>query len=86
MRRLCGEEVAQFLEEELPFSGEQEAVINWSEADEAAEREIAAYHRLHPELWRKYPGQHVAIHDDHLVDHDADSFALSRRISRRYLD
>jgi len=53
--------VAQFLEEELPAEGEEERVIHWSEADESVDREIAAYHRLHPDLWRKYPGQQVAI-------------------------
>ena len=71
-RQDIGETVAQFLEEELPAEGEEETVINWSEADESVDQEIAAYRRLHPDLWRKYPGQHVAIQNGRLVDQDAD--------------
>ncbi|MBE2287959.1 MAG: hypothetical protein IAE95_00295, partial [Chitinophagaceae bacterium] len=44
-RQDIGETVAQFLEEELPAEGEGETVINWSEADESVDQEIAAYHR-----------------------------------------
>ena len=83
-RQDIGETVAQFLEEELPAEGEGETVINWSEADESVDQEIAAYHRLQPVLWRKYQGQHVAIQNGRLVDHDADGLALSRRIYSRY--
>ena len=85
-RQDIGETVAQFLEEELPAEGEEETVINWAEADESVDQEIAAYHRLHPDLWRKYPGQHVAIQNGRLVDHDADGLALSRRVCSRYPD
>lgn len=85
-RQDLAETVAQFLAEELPGEGEEEAVISWSEADESVDREIAAYHRLHAELWRKYPGQHVAIQNERLVDHDTDDLALSRRIYSRYPD
>jgi hypothetical protein len=81
-----GATVAQFLEEELPTDGEEAMVIDWSEADESVDQEIAVYQRLHPELWRKYPGQHVAIQNGQLVDHDADGLALSRRIYSRYPD
>ncbi len=84
-RQGIGETVVRFLEEELPDDGEEE-IINWSEADETAEREIAAYHRLHSELWQKYPGQHVAIQNGRMVDHDADGLALSRRIYSRFPD
>ncbi|MBU6352275.1 MAG: hypothetical protein KGS73_19250 [Chloroflexi bacterium] len=85
-RQDIGETVARFLEEELPIEGEEEGVTDWSEADEAVDQEIAAYHRLHSDLWRKYPGQHVAIHNGRLVDHDADGLALSHRIYSRYPD
>lgn len=83
-RQEVGETVAQFLEEALLAEDGEEAVINWSEADESVDQEIAAYHRLHPDLWRKYPGQHVAIQNGRLVDHDADGLSLSRRIYSRY--
>ena len=84
-RQGIGETVVRFLEEELPNDGKEE-IINWSEADETVEEEIAAYHRLHSELWRKYPGQHVAIQNGRLVDHDTDGLALSRRIYSRFPD
>ena len=84
-RQGIGEAVVRFLEEDLPDDGEEE-IINWSEADETVEREIAAYNRLHSELWRKYPGQQVAIQNGRLVDHDVDGLALSRRIYSRFPD
>ncbi len=77
--------VVRFLEEELPVESEV-GIINWSEADETVDQEIAAYHRLHSELWRKYPGQHVAIQNGRMVDHDADGLALSHRIYSRFPD
>ena len=85
-RQDVGETVARFLEEELPVEGEEEEIVNWSEADKTVEREIEAYHRLHPDLWRQYPGQQVAIQNGRLVDHDIDGLALSRRIYSRYPD
>jgi len=85
-REDVGEAIARFLEEELPVEDGREEVINWSEADETVDKEIEAYHRLHPDLWRKYPGQHVAIQNGRLVDHDADGLTLSRRIYSQYPD
>jgi hypothetical protein len=54
------------------------------EPDEAVEREEAAYQRLHPMLWQKYPNEHVAIYGGKLVDHDVDGIALSLRIYQRF--
>lgn len=59
---------------------------DFSEPDEALEREKAAYIAMHPMLREKYPGQHVAIHNEELVDHDTDLDALWERIDARYPD
>lgn len=47
-------------------------------------QEKAAYHALHGWLWQNYPGEHVAIYQGQLVDHDPDGMALSRRIYQRF--
>ncbi len=54
----------------------------WSDAEIEAER--AAFLRLHPDLWEKYPEQYVAILGGKVVDHDADKVALFKRIDARY--
>ncbi len=46
--------------------------------------EIAAFVRLHPELWKTKPGEWVAIHNGKLVDADPDRIALYRRVRERY--
>lgn len=47
-------------------------------------REEIAYRELHPTLYPKYEGQHVAIVEGQLVDYDADSVALYKRIRQKY--
>lgn len=46
--------------------------------------EIAAFVKIHPQLWKTRPGQWVAIHNSHLVDADPDRVALYRRVRERY--
>lgn len=53
---------------------------NRSEMNENA----AAYRSLHAQLVRHYLGQHVAIHDGQLVDHDPDPVALLQRVRAYY--
>ncbi len=53
---------------------------------EAMAREEEAYQALHPELLKKYAGQHVAIYQGQLVDHDADAETLYLRVRRAYPD
>jgi hypothetical protein len=73
--------IAEVLDEALPPGGSVERV----DEDEAAIiREMQAYVTLHPGLRESYLGQHVAILDGHLVDHDIDPEALYRRIVSRY--
>jgi len=49
-------------------------------------REMEAYITLHPALKAAYMGQHVAILDGQLIDHDSDPAALYERIAARYPD
>lgn len=53
-------------------------------ADEAVERERAAFIALHPLLLATYPGEEVAIYGGQVVDHDKDGVALSSRIYQRF--
>jgi hypothetical protein len=39
---------------------------------------------MHPVLKQNYAGQHVAIHEGQLVDHDEDAMALVQRVSERF--
>ncbi len=48
------------------------------------DKEIAAYEAMHTELRQKHLGQWVAIHDQKLVDHDADGSALYQRIRAKH--
>jgi hypothetical protein len=54
--------------------------------DTAVAREEAAFHRLHPELWLKYPGEYVAIYNEEMVDHDPDQVALYLRVKAHHPD
>lgn len=47
---------------------------------------VAAYRSLHVQLVKRYLGQHVAIHDGQLVDHDPDPVALLQRVRRQHPD
>lgn len=74
--------IAELLDEALPSA---EEVITATEAEEAAiTREMEAYVALHPSLKADYLGQHIAILDGQLIDHDADPAALYQRIVARY--
>lgn len=49
-------------------------------------REMEAYQVLHPELWEKYPHQHVAIFQGELIDRDIDFDELWDRVEDTYPD
>lgn len=56
-------------------------------ADEAKmDLEDAAYEAMQPELFEKYAGQYVAIHERKLVDVDSDPMALYLRLDERFPD
>lgn len=63
-----------------------EAVASYLESrqNEKLDREIAAFVRLQPTLHRMLPDVWVAIHDEQVVDHDADRRLLYRRIRAAY--
>lgn len=46
--------------------------------------EVEAYHRLHPELLARYPGQYVAIYHGQLIDRDEDPAALIERTEAKW--
>lgn len=52
--------------------------------DAAMRREEAAFHRLHPSLYKKHAGEYVAIHNEQLIDSDSDQVALYRRTRQQY--
>lgn len=54
------------------------------EEQEKMQQEIAAYHDLHPELLRSFPGQYVAVHQGQVIDHDTEQLALYLRIRQHY--
>lgn len=56
------------------------------EWQQAMAREEIAYRELHPTLYPEYEGQHVAILEGQLIDHDTDSVALYQRIRQKYPD
>jgi hypothetical protein len=51
---------------------------------EVIRQEVQHYQALYADLKAKYLGQHVAIHEGRLVDHDTDSMALAHRVRQRY--
>lgn len=48
------------------------------------QEEIAAYHKLHPQLVKTHFGKTVAVHGGQVVDFDDDPVALLQRIKRRF--
>ena len=48
------------------------------------DREVEAYERMHSKLRDRFLGQWVAIHDQQLVDYDADREPLYRRLRNRF--
>lgn len=46
--------------------------------------EFSHYQAMHAQLKDQYYGQHVAIHNGELIDHDADYWQLVRRVRQRF--
>ncbi|MCB0109856.1 MAG: hypothetical protein KDE53_28230 [Caldilineaceae bacterium] len=51
---------------------------------EKMKAETAAYERMHAQLITEHLGEHVAIHNGQMVDHDSDLVALRKRIRQRF--
>lgn len=81
-RQAVSEVIATILDENLPPFAEVEETED--EMDAAADREMAAYIAMHPELKERYLGKHVAVYGGQLVDMDDDYEALYLRIDEKY--
>lgn len=75
------ESAAYVLEKALAFVEDQPEI---DDDDAKMDLEEAAYESIHSELFEKYAGQYVAIHNGQLVDTDPDEMALYFRINERY--
>ena len=75
--------VAYILEKALTLAIDQMEI---GDDDARMDLEEAAYHAMHAELFEKYAGQYVAIHNGRLVDSDPDEMALYFRIDERFPD
>lgn len=76
-----GEAIATYLAD--TFMAKTEKFLP-DQPDPEIEPERAAFLRLHPDLWKKYPEQYVAISGGKLVDYDPDKIALLKRVDVQY--
>lgn len=74
--------IAELLDGALPPGDELSSAEAAEEAD--VRREIEAYVALHPTLKADYFGQHVAILDGQLIDHDHEPATLYQRVTARF--
>ena len=81
-KRPIDDMLIEVLDRALPPGDEQE-LFDYDE-DNAVDKEMQAYITLHPMLKEKYLGQHVAIYDGKLIDHDQDFIRLYERIEAIY--
>jgi hypothetical protein len=51
---------------------------------EAIHAETEAFWEMHDELVRRYEGEHVAVYQGSVVDHDEDASRLERRVRARF--
>jgi hypothetical protein len=80
-RRDVSEVVAEVLEQAFPpLSVDSNPPVE----NRDAEREITAFHRLHPWLLANFANEYAAIYQGELVDHDPDVTALLGRIDQRF--
>ena len=76
--------IAELLDEALPPDEQLPTGVTDDEA--ATRQEMEAYIALHPALKADFMGQHVAILDGRLIDHDSNPASLYERIAARYPD
>ena len=65
---------------------EQHIAIETDPRELAVWREESAFLEQHDELKTKYLGQHIAMKDGQVVDHDTDVVSLYMRIRNRFKD
>ena len=51
---------------------------------EAMQQEVAAFEAMHPDLWKQYAYQYVAVFQQKVIDYDIDELALVERIDKKY--
>jgi Family of unknown function (DUF5678) len=80
--------IADFMDlvEEHQVFEEASAIDDWSEPNEAVDREMKAYVAMHPQLKQQFLGKHVAIYGGELIDMDDNFAALYARIDAKYPD
>ncbi len=79
------EAIADYLNDHLPaVEMATEAIAIQTLHTAKLEQEKMAYIKLHPLLKEKHLGQHVAIYQGKLIDHDRDYGALYERIRQQY--
>lgn len=76
--------VNDWLEEYLWEQAGERAKIERQARRDKIRQENQAYYAMHDQLKKTYRGQHVAIHEGQLVDHDPDPMALVRRVRQRF--
>ena len=64
----------------------EEQLVDLTEPDPAAQREMEAYLDLYPALVTHYLGEYVAIFQGELVDHDVDFGTIMSRVESQYPD
>lgn len=76
-RKTADDLIAEWVSEKV---GETEL----AEADEAFEREVAAFKALMPELLKQYPGQYVAIYQGQVAGHGDNRLALVKEVYNQF--
>jgi hypothetical protein len=76
--------IEDLLDDTLPSIEGDNEISTVSQPDDALDREMQAYIRLHPALKEKYFGKYVAVYGGELIDHDEDFEALYERVRSQY--
>lgn len=74
----------RFMDEFASAATFDTAVDDWSEPDEAVEREMQAYVAMHLQLKRQFLGKYVAIYGGQLIDMDDNFEDLYTRIDAKF--
>ena len=74
------------LDDVLPLDDINAESESSTATDDPLDREMQAYITMHPRLKEQYFGQHVAIYQGQLIDHDKDFDALYERVRQQYPD
>jgi signal transduction protein with GAF and PtsI domain len=85
-QQAVAEVITEVLNDALPSDELDTEVEESSSADKALDREMQAYIAMHPRLKEKYLGQHVAVYNGRLIDHDKDFDLLYERVRKQYPD